>query len=143
MEKEHTFHVGITKKYNIFFSRATRERNRGRASGGIYLFCSKDFQTQIIDINKYWIILKLTCSNNFNFYLGGLYFPPGGEHQHCFNELSRVLDQQLDIGNSKIIIMADCNARIGSQNQRDRESFFDCHISASRETLDESIFFRN
>ena len=89
-------------KYNIFFSRATRERNRGRASGGIYLFCSKDFQTQIIDINKYWIILKLTCSNNFYFYLGGLYFPPGGEHQRCFNELSRVLDQQLDIGNSKI-----------------------------------------
>lgn len=136
MEKETEIEEYIKNNYNIYFSKATRINDRGRASGGIYLFCSKEFHSEIVDINKYWIVLRITYSNGFCFFLGGLYFPPGGEHQHCFNEFSRLLDLKLDGGSSKIVLLTDCNARIGSRNQQDEESFFDCHISASRDSHD-------
>lgn len=139
LESEPNLNQNLMNKFNVIFSKAVRNNSRGRASGGILFLCSKRYKSVVLDISRYWIIIKVTATNSFSFIVGGLYFPPGGEHRHCFDELGRLMDQKLRDGTYNIILLMDANARIGTLNQIIPESFFGRRISATRDSYDNCI----
>lgn len=56
-------------------SPALKERNTGRASGGLAVMFNSNFATEIIDKSTHWLFIKITI-RDFCFILETLYFKP-------------------------------------------------------------------
>lgn len=65
----------LEDRYNLMDSVAIRERSRGRASGGLMIYYSKQLKAQPLDITPWWILTLLT-SDTLSFILCLVYFKP-------------------------------------------------------------------
>lgn len=127
------------KDYQIIDAKAHRTSHRGRASSGIIIFVKRKFKVKIIEINCYWIIVKLELNHVFSVVLGAVYLPPDSLGD-CFGELSNKLQEAvLGSGADHIILMGDFNARLASMCWMTPELLEGSCLSACRRSFDSCV----
>lgn len=131
-------HFNGSNFYEVSCSPAQKGDQRGRPSGGLAIFTSKDkYNTIILAKRENYIFSKLT-TDNFEIIIGLVYFSP---KINFVEELGKLTETFQDIickfPNTSIIVGGDFNARVGSLNQLPEE--FDlCNnfLRIDRHTLD-------
>lgn len=112
---------------NITYSFAIRDKQRGRASGGIMLLFKDNVFTniEIIDNTDLWIIAKVTLKNSL-FIIGCFYISPNLDNNSCLNLISEITETIVTTYNdTKIILIGDFNSKIGNLNQIETDNIFD------------------
>lgn len=107
------------QKFHIFDSTATKEKSKGRPSGGIIVLINKSFNINKINLiskTNLYIVVEIVVSN-ISFVIGCFYMSP----LLCDNTCDELLDQTFleltPYKKSRIIILGDLNCRFGQLNQ--------------------------
>lgn len=63
-------------KYRLFNCKATKDKIKGRASGGLMILTSNFIKNvKVVDCNKYYIFIELSLKNEI-IIIGNIYWPP-------------------------------------------------------------------
>lgn len=126
----------VSKYYDIIFSPANKEKQKGRASGGLLILIKKGFSYSILSVTNLWIFVKITCPNGMDVTLGNVYVSPNYSMDEALNLLRSVLDE-LCVDHNNTIIGGDFNGRISDQNYLDGELAEEWGMLSFRISLDE------
>lgn len=122
------------KHYQSHHKTATKEKSRGRASGGLSIVSQHPFQ--VIEETNLWIFIKIEL-NNTTYIFGNVYLKPSLQDKQCILLLQECVSDLIDIyPNVPIIIMGDFNSRLGQLNEVDSYVLESTNITAKRESLD-------
>lgn len=112
---------------------AIKNKQVGRASGGIMIITSKRIECVIIEVSEYWILLKIKINLEY-FTLGIFYFKPSLDDNIVIEMLEEVL-HNIDI-EQKVILAGDFNSRIGNLNYVEEELFDGTGLKEERTSKD-------
>lgn len=102
--------------YNCYFSNATKEKIKGRPSGGLLTLCKKSFVTEVVASCEFWSFHLVKVSPSL--IIGSIYFKPSIELDKILENLASVLeDLKFKYDNHMIVIGGDFNCRVGSLDQ--------------------------
>lgn len=101
----------LLQYYNMVFSPAVKEKQRGRPSGGLLILIKKHIQFEILDCSYLWIFLKVKISS-IEFILGNVYINPTYDMTEATSLLEDLLAPLLFQEGYKTIIGGDFNDRI-------------------------------
>lgn len=124
--------------FTQYISPATKEKSKGRASGGLLLLIKNNRKTdsKVISITNIWIIVHVKLLN-FNFILGLVYFKPDNNHNFYISQLNDTINDLTSFyPNLPIILIGDYNARIGQLNQFEEQIFLNTNFTGKRQSLD-------
>lgn len=124
----------ISTYYDIVFSPAIKEKQRGRASGGLMILIKKKIKYSTLCITNMWIFVKIICPNGMNITLGNVYISPSYCSEEAINLLRGFLNEQC---NNNSIIGGDFNGRIADQNYLESELSEECGLLSLRIPLDQ------
>jgi hypothetical protein len=137
--KEHK----LFKDFIVFESQATKQKSKGRASGGLIMLINKNLQydkIKMIECTNFYILIELIIYN-VSHVIGCFYISPVLDDKICNEILEETLTQLTEYKNSRIIIIGDFNSRIGNLNQI-HENTLDINninLTEKRQTYDETI----
>lgn len=112
----------IFKNYMSISCNATKEKSKGRASGGVIIMINRDLirnesDLKIIDKCHMWIFLELKNFANC-IIIGAVYISPGKNDEVCIELFEESLVSVTERSeNAHIYILGDFNARVGELNQ--------------------------
>lgn len=106
---------GLLQHYNMVFSPGIKEKQLGRASGGLLIFIKKEIQYEVLDISYLWIIIKIKTPS-LSFILGNLYINPKYDMEKAIELLADVLDSIHADEDDYVILGGDFNGRIADGN---------------------------
>lgn len=112
-------------EFNLYMSRAVREKSRGRASGGLMVLVRKSISdVEIIENSNLYIVIKFSLGKEVVI-LGNVYLPPSADTDYCIESVDHLLfDIETKYPNCCYkIIGGDFNSRIGNLNSFDEELF--------------------
>lgn len=115
---------------------AIKNKQVGRASGGIMIITSKTVEYVIIEASEYWILLRIKINLEY-FTLGIFYFKPSLDDNIVIEMLEDVL-HNLDI-EQKVILAGDFNSRIGNLNYVEEELLDGTGVNEERISKDSFI----
>lgn len=124
----------LLKDYNMVFSPAVREGQRGRASGGLIILIKKHLKFQVIDISYLWIFIKIETLSQV-FILGNLYINPTYSMDQALDLIDEVLSVNVQDGDA-VVLGGDWNGRVGDGNCLDNDLAVELGVLPYRETLD-------
>ncbi len=138
-----TWHINdfenvVLPNFNFLSSNATKEKPRGRASGGMLLFFNKNVYTsaEILDISSSWIIVMMH-SKKTKFILACVYFKPDFELTYLLESLATVLQEAfVKFPDTPIYVGGDMNARLGNLGAVPPEIVEFSNLYDVRESLD-------
>lgn len=126
------------ENFNIFQCPATKDKTRGRASGGLTIIIKKTLNANIIDSSQDWIFLKI--NNNYKFLIGLVYFPPTKDHLHLFElfqvTLLNIIEQH---PTHPIYVGGDFNSRVGELNEGLDHIFEETQLLPKRFSKDKTV----
>lgn len=105
-----------TRGFKSIWSNADKQANRERASGGLLMLIKEELTTNIIDINKHWIISQAKHQLH-NIILGLLYFKTGLELEETLDQLQIIIDRCVHTHpGTPIVLGSDLNSRLGNED---------------------------
>lgn len=120
-------------------SHALKERNIGRASGGLAVMFNSNFKTKILNKTIHWLFIEIKIEN-FNFILGTLYFKQSFEIDVLLEMLQSVIDDiYCNYKDTPILIGGDFNARLATLSDFDQIAIFNSGLFSKRRTCDISV----
>ncbi|XP_026687849.1 uncharacterized protein LOC113472340 [Diaphorina citri] len=119
----------------MIFSPATKDKQRGRASGGILLFINKNIAYETICITNMWILVKIKPPTEPDVFVGNVYINPNYDMIEALQLLKVPMDR-ITMDSNRILIGGDFNARIADRNCLDEEMAQDLNVLAQRTSLD-------
>lgn len=131
----------IDFKKQIIQSKAVKEKDRGRTSGGLVILIKDNLNIKVIviELTHFWAIIELRLRNE-KYVLTSVYFRPNLNDNECINILHDSLNLCLDTYTyHKFLVVGNFNAHIGQLNQADKELFSSPHIWESRNSLHNNI----
>lgn len=127
------------KNYKYIGSAATKQYDKGRASGGIGMLIDENVvrNLEILDISLGWIVIRGWVDNNEWIFIS-IYVRPDSVKDRLlmFWELLWDIREKYD---AAILISGDFNCRIGHLNNADENMLEDLNISYIRNSQDETI----
>uniref|UniRef100_A0A8D9AJD6 Endonuclease/exonuclease/phosphatase domain-containing protein n=1 Tax=Cacopsylla melanoneura TaxID=428564 RepID=A0A8D9AJD6_9HEMI len=121
----------ISDYFNVVFVPATKDKQRGRGSGGLLMLINKKLSYEVMDTCKLWIFIKIT-DPSIDLVLGSVYINPTYNMVDALEKLQSYLE---GIPLNKTIIGGDMNAWIGELNYLDIPDLHDSGFSAERHSL--------
>lgn len=126
----------FAEHYNMLYSVAVRDGQRGRGSGGLIILIKKAIQFEEINSSNLWIFVKIIFSQNMTLILGNIYVSPNYPLEQAVESL-KLLFEDLNTQTDNIIIGGDTNARIADENYLDEILAEEFGLLAQRISLDE------
>ncbi|XP_011312286.1 uncharacterized protein [Fopius arisanus] len=124
--------------FNCFWSDATKDKSRGRGSGGLLLAAKKPIKLELLETSHWWIFSKVYCSDA-NFILGLVYFPSAREFNYRYALMMlQETKSQLEVSHVGLpfIIGGDWNARVGKVTDVDESFFEGTSLTCTMDNLD-------
>lgn len=116
---EDDLRLSVFSDYEKLGSKAVRQFNAGRSSGGIALFFKPECVKlhNIIKIHQNIISARFTSGNTFIIVLV-VYVPPPKEHDKIIDELNSLLNIiGKEYANDSLVVGGDFNGRVGGMQQ--------------------------
>lgn len=126
----------LSEHYNMAYSVAIRDKQRGRGSGGLLTLVKKNIQFEQLDVSNLWIFTKIKFSQSETLTLGNVYINPKYSMTHALESLKLLL-AELNTQSDQIIIGGDTNARISDENYLDETLADEFGLLAHRVSRDE------
>lgn len=123
------------KYYGIIFSPAIKNKQKGRASGGLIILYKHGIKLEVIDTSYLWLIVKIVGTHS-NLIIGNIYINPKYNLYEALKLLRLVIDDLQDQGHSNILMGGDFNSRIADGNFMDIELAEDFSLLPRRCSLD-------
>lgn len=129
----------LSTYYDIVFSPAIKDRQRGRAEGGLMILIKKELKYVTLCITNLWIFVRVTCRNGMEITLGNVYISRRYCNEEAINLLRNVLNDNNDQFNSSMLVGGDFNGRIVDQNYMESEVAEDCGLLSLRTSMDQVL----
>ncbi|KAI5719975.1 hypothetical protein M8J77_000048 [Diaphorina citri] len=108
----------FVEHYNMVYSVAVRDKQRGRGSGGLITLIKKEFRFEILDTSNLWIFIKIQITQNMTLTVGNVYVSPNYPLEAPMESLD-ILLSELNTQSDPFIIGGDANGRIADENYLD------------------------
>lgn len=126
----------VSNFFDIIFSPATKNKQKGRGSGGLMTLVRKGIKHHIRSITNLWIFIKITLSNEMEIMIGSVYISPDHDMEEAMILLREVLDEEGDI---QTFVGGDFNGRIADQNFLPDEIAEECGLLSQRISHDQIL----
>lgn len=127
----------LLNHYEMVFSSAQKDKQRGRASGGLITLIRKGLDFQVINVSNLWIIIKVFIDEE-SLVVANVYIPPSYD-MHAALELFQDVMLSSEIQECTYLCTGgDWNARIGSSGCIDEMLADELGLNAERLSLDEA-----
>uniref|UniRef100_A0A1Y1N802 Reverse transcriptase domain-containing protein n=1 Tax=Photinus pyralis TaxID=7054 RepID=A0A1Y1N802_PHOPY len=120
---------------------AVKEKDRGRASGGLIMFVKSNLLNyfKVVSHTNLWICVSLNMFT-LKYLILSVYISPNLDNKASLELLHEfITDLSYVYGDYKWVVLGDFNARIGQLNQLDRETITGYNVQATRVSLDHYI----
>lgn len=134
MTRSPVFTEDTTNHFNVFESYASKEKSRGRASGGILLLIRKEFVVELIESTDLWLFV-LVSLDDLIFVLAVVYASPARNIDTVYEILNETLTYASEYKSNNIVLVRDLNARIGNLNSIDTGSCQETNLNDERQSL--------
>lgn len=142
---------GFMKNYVIVSERATKDKEKGRGSGGLAIFVRKNclnaissdkYDVKILESCPSWIFIRFKNSKNNLYYVVGLiYLKPSTDFKLILEMLGNtIFDIRVLYPNETVLVCGDFNCRVGELNNVEELLVADNpNLYHSRKTLDKVV----
>lgn len=125
----------ISDYFNVIFSAAVKEKQKGRGSGGLLTLIKKEIPYEVTNICNLWIFVKIQIPDS-QFILGNVYISPKFNYIQAMESMQNLLESITDF---KVVVGGDYNGRIGELNYLDIPDLTDSGFEAERSSMDTVI----